>query len=546
MDFSFYEKSILREKLGKSELEKNVILSNMVEHVFCFDTEMRILWANKSAIEFAGIAEEEMKGRHCFEVLRREMRECWGCPVKKVLKTGELREEKYMFFQDGTALLLKACLLRDAYDKIIGVLRVSLDITKRKQAEELLAAEKELLAVSFNSIGDGIITTDIEGKVLMLNNVAREITGWGEEEATGKPFEKIFRIIDEKNHYPIKDFLAKKMTRRGKKTPAGNSVEHDLLMSREGTRKIISNTVTPIRDRQGNILGCVIVFRDVTEEKKTESQLSLSQKLESIGQLAAGIAHEINTPMQYIGDNTRFVQESFTSVCACLGDYSSLLEALEKGDVPPALLNEIKKRKEEMDIEYLKEEIPLALEQSIEGIERVSKLVLGMKDFAHPGKKEKKVTDINKGIEGTILISGNEWKYVADLESDLEARLPPVYCHIDEINQVVLNMLLNAAQAVREAVEKGSLSRGKIKVKTQSKKDDIEIIVSDNGLGIPQEIIDKIYDPFFTTKEVGKGTGQGLTIAHDIIVNKHGGNISVESEVGRGTKFTISLPVYKS
>ncbi len=545
MDFSFYEKSILREKLEKSELEKNVILNNMVEHVFCFDTEMRILWANKSAVEFAGIAEEEMKGRHCFEVLRREMRECWGCPVKKVLKTGELREEKYMFFQDGTALLVKACLLRDAHGKIIGALRVSLDITKRKQAEEALAAEKELLAVSFSSIGDGVITTDIEGKVLMLNNVAREIIGWSEKEAAGKPFEKVFCIIDEKNHHLVENFLAKKITQTGEKVLTSESVEHDVLISRDGTRKMISNNMTPIRDRQGEILGYVIVFRDITEEKKIESQLALSQKLESIGQLAAGIAHEINTPMQYIGDNTRFAQESFTSVCACLGDYSSLLEALEKGDVPPALLTEIKKRKEELDIEYLKEEIPLALEQSMEGIERVSKLVLGMKDFAHPGKKEKKATDINKGIEGTILISGNEWKYVADLESDLEPRLPPVYCLIDEINQVVLNMILNAAQAVREAVEKGSLSRGKIKVKTQSKKGHVEIIVSDNGAGIPQEIIDKIYDPFFTTKEVGKGTGQGLSIAHDIIVNKHGGSIRVKSEVGSGTKFTIRLPIYE-
>ncbi len=546
MDFSFYEKSILRDKLAKSELEKNVLLDNMVEHVFCFDPEMRILWANKSAIDFVGIAEEEMKGRYCFEVLRREMRDCWSCPVKKILKTGELREEKYMFFRDSTVLLVKACLLRNAYDKIIGVLRVSLDITKRKQAEELLAAEKELLAVSFDSIGDGIITTDTEGKVLLLNNVAREITGWGEEEAAGKPFEKIFRIIDEKNHYPIKDFLAKKMAQREKKTPAGNSAEYDLLMSREGSRKIISNTVTPIRDRQSNILGCVIVFRDVTEEKKIESQFSLSQKLESIGQLAAGIAHEINTPMQYIGDNTRFVQESFASVCAGLDDYSNLLAALEEEDVTPTILNEIKKRKKELDIEYLKEEIPLALEQSIEGIERVSKLVLSMKDFAHPGKKEKKFTDINKGIEGTVLISSNEWKYVAVLETDLESRLPPVYCHSDEINQVVLNIILNAAQALREAVEKDSLIRGQIKIKTQSKKDYVEIIISDNGPGIPQEIIDKIYDPFFTTKEVGTGTGQGLTIAHNIIVNKHGGNISVESEVGIGTTFTISLPIYKS
>jgi len=166
-----------------------------------------------------------------------------------------------------------------------------------------------------------------------------------------------------------------------------------------------------------------------------------------------------------------------------------------------------------------------------------------MKDFAHPGKKEKKLADINKAIERTVTISRNEWKYVAELETNLEPGLPLIYCVVDEINQVILNMIVNAAQAIKEAVNKGSLAKGKITVTTKKDENFVYILIRDNGTGIPGAMIDKIFDPFFTTKEVGKGTGQGLAIAHDIIVTKHKGNIQVESEMGKGTMFTIRLPI---
>jgi Signal transduction histidine kinase len=286
----------------------------------------------------------------------------------------------------------------------------------------------------------------------------------------------------------------------------------------------------------------VIVFRDITEQRKQEEQLALSQKMESIGQLAAGIAHEINTPMQYIGDNIKFMEDSFQSILDYLEGLKKSVAALEKDPAYPAG-DTVKELEAAYDMEYLVEEVPKAIEQTLEGVARVSKLVLAMKEFSHPGKKEKFFSDINKSINSTVIISKNEWKYVADLKIDFDQSLPPVYCDINQINQVVLNMIVNAAQAIKEAIGEDAAQKGEIWIKTLAHDDYAEISISDTGTGIPEPLLNKIFDPFFTTKEVGKGTGQGLAIAHDIIVNKHKGSIYVESEVGRGTKFTIHLPI---
>lgn len=315
------------------------------------------------------------------------------------------------------------------------------------------------------------------------------------------------------------------------------------FVARDGTKKVITSNVAPIKDRDGNIIGFVLVFKDITEQKKNEAQLALSQKMESIGRLAAGIAHEINTPMQYIGDNTRFLKDAFRDICEYVERIGALIASLEKGVIPADLVAELRARERELDIGYLAEEVPKAIEQSLEGIERVRKIVLAMKDFSHPGSREKLFVDINKAIEGTVTISRNEWKYVAELETDLERDLPLVYCVVDEINQVVLNMIINAAHAIKEAVKDRPSEKGRIVIKTRSEGGFVKIIISDTGTGIPQSIRSKIFDPFFTTKGVGKGTGQGLTIAHDIIVNKHKGSIHVESEEGKGATFTIVLPV---
>ena len=272
-------------------------------------------------------------------------------------------------------------------------------------------------------------------------------------------------------------------------------------------------------------------------------QLSQAQKLRSIGQLAAGIAHEINTPIQYVGDNIRFLKEAFEDIAGVLRRGADLLAAARAGGVNPELLRRLEEDCERADLGYLMSEIPGAIQHAQEGVERISRIVRAIKEFAHPGRVEMSFADLNAIIETTITVARNEWKYVADLVTDFDRRLPPLRCHPAEINQVILNMIINAAHAIEEVARKGRMAKGVITVTTRRRDGWAEIQIGDNGGGIPEDIRPRIFDPFFTTKEIGRGSGQGLAICYPVIVEKHGGRITFESEVGQGTTFTINLPL---
>ena len=303
-----------------------------------------------------------------------------------------------------------------------------------------------------------------------------------------------------------------------------------------GKLNVLINTA-PLYDAKQAFAGWEGCLTDISMLKQTleerdrlEDNLRQAQKLEAIGQLAAGIAHEINTPTQYVGDNLRFLKESF-------GELDSLLGQLVEvgGDAASKLIGEA-------DFDYLKEEIPRALNQSLEGVDRVAKIVRAMKEFSHPAR-EKTATDLNRAIQSTITVASNEWKYVAEIEMDLDTNLPAVHCSPAEFNQVVLNMIVNAAHAISDVVGDGGKGKGKIRVRTRSDGDFAIIEISDSGSGMPAHVQQRIFEPFFTTKEVGKGTGQGLAIAHNVIVDKHGGTIKVASSPGAGTTFSIRLPI---
>ena len=282
----------------------------------------------------------------------------------------------------------------------------------------------------------------------------------------------------------------------------------------------------------------VAIIMDITEQKKLESQLMQAQKLESIGQLAAGIAHEINTPTQYVGDNTRFVKDAFDDV-GVLFETLTKLQASANGSVPTELLSEALKL---ADIDYLKDEVPRALEQSLEGVERVTKIVRAMKEFSHPSQ-EKTPVDLNAAIESTLTVASNEWKYVAELSTDFDTSLPMVSCLPGEFNQVILNIVVNAAHAIIDVVGDAPQEKGTMTLSTRKLDGWAEVCIADSGAGMPADVRSRVFDPFFTTKEVGKGTGQGLSIAYNVVVNKHGGTINVDSEPGQGTRFTIRLPL---
>ncbi len=299
-------------------------------------------------------------------------------------------------------------------------------------------------------------------------------------------------------------------------------------------------TVLLARFRLGEQVFVQATVRDITRQKQLQAELSQAQRLEAIGQLASGIAHEINTPTQYIGDNTRFLGDAFEDIHPLL----ALLEKLVASDGLPSagFLEQLHTTARGADLPYLAMEIPLAIEQSLEGVDRVAKIVRAMKEFSHPGGKGKASIDLNHAIESTLIVCRNEWKYVADMVTDFDRALPTVSCVQAELNQVILNMVINAAHAIYEKVgETGE--KGVITVRTWRNGDAVALSIEDTGVGIPERLLPKIYDLFFTTKPVGKGTGQGLTLAQSIVVERHGGKIECRSKEGEGTAFTIYLPL---
>lgn len=282
------------------------------------------------------------------------------------------------------------------------------------------------------------------------------------------------------------------------------------------------------------------IARDVTDEIRMLTELRLAQKLEAIGQLAAGVSHEINTPAQYVGDNLAFLGDGIADLLPLLG---ALKEQLESGAdaMSAARLDALRRLADKADLDYLAAEIPAAIEQAGAGIGQIKQIVQGMKEFSHPGD-EMTAADLNNTIRNTVTVARNEWKYVADMELDLDEALPSVVCLPSEINQVIMNLVVNAAHAIGDVVAKAG-TKGCIRISTRRDGGHAVIGIEDTGCGMPAAVLGRIFEPFFTTKARGKGTGQGLAISHRIVVDHHGGSISAASEVGKGTRFTIRLPV---
>ena len=404
------------------------------------------------------------------------------------------------------------------------------DITERKHTEGRL--RQLSLAVEQSPVS--IVITDPQGKITYVNRKFTTSTGYASEEVLG--------------HTPSvlkSGYTSSESYKTLWETIAGGGEWRGEFHNKKKNGDLYweSAVITPIKDTKGNVSHFIAIKEDITEQRALETQLRQAQKLEAIGQLAAGIAHEINTPAQYVSDNTTFLKQSWESILSVLSVVRQLREEASNAAIPRHLIEQLESCWEAGDIEYLQAEIPRAIEQSLDGIQRVSKIVRAMKEFSHPGSEDKRSVDINKSIETTITVARNEWKYVADVETRFEASLPFVPCHAGEFNQVILNLLVNSAHAIAEAVGNASSGKGKIVVTTRRDGDWVEVSVGDNGAGIPISAQARIFEPFFTTKPVGKGTGQGLALAHNTIVNRHGGKIWFTTEVGKGTTFFLRLPI---
>jgi len=318
-----------------------------------------------------------------------------------------------------------------------------------------------------------------------------------------------------------------------------NSAKTVQVVSTAGSDTAIYHEVRVVRSGDDE---SVCIVRDVTEQRELEGRLLETQKLGAIGQLAAGVAHEINTPMQFIGDNLHFARGAVSELIALLERFK--VAAIEAEDKPlgKAKLEELIMAEADADFEYAREALPKALGCSLDGVERVSNIVRAMKSFAHPGADKLAPTDLKNLIESTVVVATNEWKYVADVDVNVDVNLPPVPCVAGELNQVVLNLIVNASHAIADVVG-SSGEKGRITVSASSDETHAEIRVADSGTGIPETARAKVFEPFFTTKEVGKGTGQGLSMAYNCIVKRHRGTLSFETELGSGTTFIIRLPL---
>ena len=323
------------------------------------------------------------------------------------------------------------------------------------ELQKVLAQSEQMLA----AITSILIGVDQDDCITIWNSPARRAFGLDHNDVLGKPFGACGIVWDQQA------VAAAVSACRASQQPARAD---DVRYVRDGRERFLGITINPVSGYSDVPMGFLLLAADVTERKLLESQLAQAQKLESIGQLAAGIAHELNTPIQYVGDNTRFLQDAFSDLRDLLNSYAVLARAARTGPIPPGLVGEVEVAAESADVEYLIEEIPKAIAQSLDGIERVASIVRAMKEFSHPGTAHKTAVDLNRSLESTATVARNEWKYVADLVTDFDPALPPVPCLPGELNQVFLNIIVNAAHAISDVVGDGTGAKGAISVGTRA------------------------------------------------------------------------------
>lgn len=431
---------------------------------------------------------------------------------------------------DGRCIDRYTAPLQGSSGKYYGRVWYFRDITESKKAEQAMRENEQRYRELFENASEIIFTTDLEGRFVSLNRAAERALGYSQDRAAPT---NIWNVALPEYWEGLKQGRTRMMA-------GETSLTTEIEVSTKDERRLRLEVNTRLIRQGDRPIGIQAIARDVTGRDIAEMEIRQAQKLESVGRLASGIAHEINTPIQFVGDNARFLEESFASLKKLLDKFSELRDAAVSGTVSAELLSDLRKTEEELDCSYLLDEIPPAISQTMEGVDRVATIVRALKEFAHPEGREMAPADLNKALLSTITVARNEWKYVAEVETRF-GDLPPVICNIGDVNQVFLNLLVNAAHAISDVVKGGG--KGKITICTALDDNKVHVSIADSGTGIPEEIRSRIFDPFFTTKEVGRGTGQGLAIARTVIVERHKGTMSFESEVGKGTTFHIRLPI---
>jgi PAS domain S-box-containing protein len=470
-----------------------------------------------------------------------------GPEVARIVR--EKRQDQYIYMILVTALSTK--------DDIIKGLQAGADdyITKPVHSDELQVrlrsgsrlvqawnelerSEKRTHAI-IDSAGDAILIINHAGIIQYANPKATRLSGLDHDILLGMSF--FDSLTADADKELLFQHVSDMMTAQPTNTTATPEDQLEVTLTRkDGETVTVLLSMTPlIFDGEPTIS---VFMADISEHRRLEVDLRHAQKMEAVGQLAAGIAHEINTPIQFISDSVTYLKESHGDAQTLLQQYKALIGALPQGTLSPTALQNLEDAEEDADLDFQREQVPRAFERILSGLDRVAEIVKAMKDFARKDASKMGAADINQAIESTLTVAMNEYRYSADIELDLNT-LPTVHCNIGELNQVFLNLIVNAAHAIAD-VNEGTTDRGTIRIASeQLNESTVQISVKDTGGGIPKTAQKRVFEPFFTTKEVGRGSGQGLAISHAIVVEKHAGEISFETTKGEGTTFFIKLPI---
>lgn len=488
---------------------------------------------------------EEALGRQRQAIIGKTVADIHAPQIAKVLlekdrqllrRGGMQRYETTFVSPDGSPriVITHAATIPNSCGSKDGLVGVRLDITELKSIEQELRLSEEKLRSIMDNLHVGVVMINHQMELKQIN---RQMNLW-------------FPCLKgESGTWCFKEFVRQQQSLREnvwalEMFEFGATKKLTVTLNTSEGERIFKMLFYPLYDDSQHVTATIGLFEDITDALASEHELRQAQKLEAIGQLAAGIAHEINTPVQYIGDNVRFLDNSFRDMATVHEKIKHLLQVMKQSGYLSDLVQELENIGEAVDLDFLMEEIPSTIAQTLEGVDRVSVILRAMREFSHPGSKEKTHIDINRAIESTITVCRNEWKYVAEVETSLAANLPLLLCLPGELNQVFLNLIINAAHAISDVTDNGNTGKGVINISTQSDNHWMEIHISDTGSGIPDSIQDRIFDPFFTTKKLGKGTGQGLAIARSIVVDKHQGVLRFTTEHGKGTTFIIQLPLH--
>ncbi len=437
----------LVEELAQERDLLGTLMDNIPDFIFYKDRDCRLLRTNLAHAKALGLAApHEAVGKSDFDFFPEDEARVSVQSERQIIESGQpvigRIERLPQPGGDSRWLLTSKVPIRDTHGRVIGLVGISRDTTEQIRAEETLRASEESYRELFENASDIVYTSDLELRLTSLNRVGQEILGYSGEEATRLNLRQIIAP----RHWEIVE--------HGRKRILGG--EQDITLEVEVAAKDGSAKMLEVKPRlilRGSTpVGVQGIARDITGRDAVEMELRQAQKLESVGRMASGIAHEINTPIQFVGDNTRFLQDSFGGLQSLLIQYKELHNAAASGAVSPELLARVQKAEGESDCEYLLEEIPKALTQTLDGVSRVATIVHAMKEFAHPESREMAAADLNRALQSTLTVARNELKYVADVETEF-GELPLVICNVGDLNQVFLNLLVNAAHAISAATE---------------------------------------------------------------------------------------------